>query len=60
MHKANEELRKELYEKHIPFWKLGAVIGVSEMTIIRWFRVPLTAEHMQRVRGAINAICGEG
>ena len=58
--KANEELRKELRENHIPFWKLGEALGVSEQTVVRWFRTPLSAERKLKVNVAIYEISTRG
>lgn len=54
--KANEKLRDMLKEYHIPFWKLGVALGVSEQTVVRWFRTPLTPERTFRVRMGIDKI----
>lgn len=57
--KANEELRACLYREKIPLWQIGAAVGVSEMTMIRWFRVPLTGERLEKITQAIEQILKE-
>ncbi len=54
--KANEELRARLYHEKIPLWQIGAAMGVSEMTIIRWLRLPLTGERLEKITQAIEQI----
>ena len=58
--KANEELREELKKNRIPFWKLGEALGVSEQTVVRWFRTPLSAEKKLKVTVAIYEISTRG
>lgn len=56
MAKANQEIRDELLIKHIPYWRIAEVIGVHEMTIVRWLRIPLSKENEVRIRKAISTI----
>lgn len=57
--KENEELRKLLYRKSIKLWQIGAAVGVSEMTVIRWFQEPLTDERREKIGQAIEQILKE-
>ena len=57
--KGNEELRERLYRKNIKLWQIGAVVGVSEMTVIRWFQEPLTDERREKINQAIEQILKE-
>ena len=49
---CNEELRRELRANNVPLWKIGREIGRTEMTVIRWFREPLTGERKSLVEAA--------
>ena len=57
--KANSELRDCLHRERITQWQLGAVMGVSEMTVIRWLRTPLTPERRQKITQAVEQILRE-
>lgn len=56
MMKANQALRKKLNENGITYWQLAEYIGVHENTIVRWMRTPLSQEHEQLIRYAMNAV----
>lgn len=52
----NRDIRTLLKMKRIPMWKVAEQIGISEPTITRWFREPLTTDHFQKVMKAIEEI----
>lgn len=52
----NQDMRYLLKLNKITFWKLAEVIGISEPTITRWMRVPLTKERFDRIINAIDQI----
>ena len=52
----NNDVRTVLKMKQIPMWKVAEAIGISEATITRWFREPLSKEHYNKVIRAINEI----
>ena len=54
--KENQEVRKAAKNAGVPLWKIAAELGVSEPTIIRWLRFPLTAEKEKRVMEVISAL----
>lgn len=56
---ANPQIRRELKENSIPFWKIAEKIGVSESTVVRWFRTELTPEQAERVNRSIQQILKE-
>lgn len=56
MEKCNQSLREELKEKNVPYWQIAKFVGVCENTIVRWLRVPLTAEQAERIQVAVNRI----
>ena len=55
----NQHVRLLLKGKGIPFWQIAKVVGISEPTMTRWFRTPLTDEHYQKIMNAIKQIEGE-
>lgn len=55
MEKANKEIRNLLKEKHVPFWRLAEALDVSEGTVIRWMRTPLTPDRELRIRTILNS-----
>lgn len=59
MNVINEDVRGLLKLKKIPMWKVAEQIGISEPTITRWFRKPLTSEQFQKVMNAIEEIEGK-
>ncbi len=54
--KANQEIREKAQMSHIALWQIAHHIGVSEPTMIRWLRIPLSAEREQRIMDAISAL----
>ena len=52
----NQEI-KELFKKNnVPQWKVADVLGVSEMTVIRWLRHELTPERKAAILDAIEKV----
>lgn len=58
MEKKNQDIREKLKDNGVPMWKVGELLGVSEMTIIRWFRTPLSDSKREAVLNAIDRLCG--
>jgi len=54
----NGQIRGFLKMKGIPFWKIAEVIGISEPTMTRWMRKPLSAEHYNKIMDAVSRIEG--
>lgn len=52
---ANQEIRMELKERHIPQWKLGDLLGVSENTVNRKLRKELSTDEKQHILDVIRA-----
>lgn len=55
---VNQEIRMELKERHIPQWKLGDLLGVSENTVNRKLRKELSTDEKQHILDVIRT--GEG
>lgn len=52
--KANKVIRKMFKDKGVFQWEVAESLGVSEVTLIRWLRTPLTDEKKENVIKAIN------
>ena len=40
----------------VPFWKIANHLGISEATLTRWLRVPLSKEREDSVMSAIKEL----
>lgn len=58
--KANEHIRKAMKEHRVYAWQVGQVLGVSEMTVFRLLRFPLSAEKEAQIMAAIETAAREG
>jgi hypothetical protein len=38
---ANRDVRDKMKEANLPFWRVAQSLGVAEITLSRWLRVPL-------------------
>lgn len=57
--KENLVVREAAKKARIPLWKVAAGIGISEPTLIRWLRFPLSAEKEARILATIRDLAGE-
>lgn len=57
--KSNQDIRDYLKARRIKLYEVSDRIGISEVTLIRWMRTPLTAEHRRKVIAAIREITAE-
>lgn len=55
----NENIRKRAKAAGIPLWRIAAELGVSEPTIIRWLRFPLSDERRKEIETAIKRLVDE-
>lgn len=60
MTKANETVRAAAKSQGVPLWRIAVQMGVSEPTMIRWLRVPLSQEKETAILAVIDAIAREG
>lgn len=56
MTKENQEVRRAARIAGVPLWRVAAAIGVSEPTLTRWLRVPLSEDRESRIMAAIAAL----
>lgn len=54
----NERVRRAARIAAIPLWKVAQQVGISEPTLTRWLRVPLSEEREQRLLEAISVLNG--
>ena len=54
--KENQSVRKAAKKAGVPLWKCALQMGISEPTLIRWLRVPLSQEKETRIMTAIAAL----
>lgn len=59
MCKPNQNVRKAARVAGIPLWAVASKIQVSEPTLTRWLRFPLSAEKEQRIMSAIHELARE-
>lgn len=52
----NKELRNRLRKNKIPLWEIAHTLGISEMTLTRWLRFELDAEHKKLIEAAEKQI----
>lgn len=55
---ANEKVRNAARLARVPLWKIAIAIGVSEPTLTRWLRVPLSPEREAAIMSAIERLGG--
>ena len=53
---TNNELKQEIKENNLYQWQVAYEVGVTEMTLIRWLRTPITKERAERVNAAIERL----
>lgn len=58
--KENSKVRNTARVANVPQWKIAEYLGISEPTITRWLRTPLSADKEKAVMEAIEAIAKEG
>lgn len=58
--KANQAVREAAKRKGVRHWQIAEYLGISEPTIMRWLRTPLSLERENAIMNAIEAIAKEG
>lgn len=57
--KENEAIRRAARIADVPLWAVAAELGISEPTLMRWLRFPLSEEKEHRVMTAIDRLAKE-
>ena len=58
--KANQTIREAAKRKGVKHWQIAEHLGISEPTIVRWLRVPLSPERKKAIMEAIEVLAKEG
>lgn len=58
MSKANQDIRSIAKANNIFLWQICDFLGVSEPTMTRWLRKPLSADKEQQILQAIEVLKG--
>lgn len=56
--KANQELRKAMKDKGMKFWQLADLVGVTETTLVKWFRHDLPEVKSKAIKHYIDQFQG--
>lgn len=56
---TNEPIRRAARVANVPLYAVANSIGVSEATLWRWLRFPLSVEREQRIMEAIQELAQE-
>ena len=56
---TNSAIKQRAKAAGIYWWQIAAKIGVAESTIIRWLRMPLSAEREAMIMAAIDDLAKE-
>lgn len=54
--KTNETVRKAARTANISLWRVAAKLGISEPTLTRWLRFPLTPDKEAAMLAAISEL----
>lgn len=57
--KANKMIRNAAKMNGVKLWQIAEYLGISEPTITRWLRIPLSSEKEKAVMEAVEAIAKE-
>lgn len=54
--KANQKIRDTAKKNGVKLWQIAAYLGISEPTMTRWMRSPLSPERETQIMAAIGEI----
>lgn len=57
--KCNERVRRAARAEGIPLWRIASEMAVSEPTITRWLRTPLSPEKEEKMLAVIIKLAKE-
>lgn len=58
--KANQTVREAAKRKGVKHWQIAECLGISEPTIMRWLRIPLSPEKEKAIMEAVEVLAKEG
>lgn len=56
----NMKIRRMARGAGVPLWAIAQAVGISEPTLTRWLRVPLSMDREQKIMEAISKLETEG
>lgn len=59
MQKQNIQIRRAARVAGVPLWAVAVELGISEPTLMRWLRFPLSLEREARILAAIDELAKE-
>ena len=59
MSQVNANIRKTAKAVGVPFWRIAVALGISEPTMTRWIRFPLSEEREAEILSIIEALSKE-
>lgn len=54
--KTNQKIRDAAKKAHVNLWEIAYYLGISEPTMTRWLRVPLSPEKERKIVAAIEKL----
>lgn len=54
--RENVEIRRAAKAAEVPLWKIASFLQISEPTLTRWMRFPLSEEKQERIMEAISVL----
>ena len=54
--KANLDVRERIKRARVKHWEVANCLGVSEQTLMRWLRVPLSDEKKRAIFAVVEAM----
>ena len=58
--KENQSIRDRAKATGVKHWEIALHLGISEPTLCRWLRIPLSAEREKMIINAINHLAKGG
>lgn len=59
-HTENKDLKEKVKKEGLYMWQIADKLGVSEPTLVRWMRYPLSKEKRNAFNDAIKHLKKEG
>lgn len=55
----SQEIKHLMQGERIYQWEVAKKLGISEFTLVRWLRDPISEDHQLKIENAINALLDE-
>lgn len=53
---CNKDIKETIKKSGVPQWRVALFLGVSENTLIRWLRLPLSDFNRMRIMDAVRQL----